>query len=212
MNGLASVTSAWLLAATFGAAACSERPAAEPEKPAAEPPASLQAPAAQQPPAAEKGSQQQAPAAQPSPSEEGSKRAEAAPRPSADEPKSASAPAAEAAPGDTKAAQPGAAPAAATPCGEEGQPQCPLQAWMERNLQTPLDDGDLQQVARNLARVPKLVPDPSWNRPGDGWSALAESGAQAAQRGDIEAVKQSCKSCHKTWRRSYKERFRQRPI
>jgi hypothetical protein len=106
----------------------------------------------------------------------------------------------------------GAQPAPATPCGEKGQPMCPLQAWMERNLQKPLDDGDLAAVAQGLGRVPKLVPDPSWNAGADGWSAMADAGSAAAQRGDADAVKQSCKSCHKTWRRKYKETFRHRPI
>jgi hypothetical protein len=83
---------------------------------------------------------------------------------------------------------------------------------MDRHLQRPLDDGDLAKVAQGLARVPKFVPDPSWNTGAQGWSTIAEGAAAAAKQGDLAAVKQSCKTCHKTWRNKYKASFRLRPI
>jgi hypothetical protein len=110
-------------------------------------------------------------------------------------------------------AAPVAAPLApATPCGDKGQPACPLQDWMERHLQQPLDEGDLAALAQALARVPPLAPEPSWNEGPNGWSAIAQAGVAAAKRGDLEAAEQSCKTCHKAWRRKYKDNFRQRPI
>jgi hypothetical protein len=200
------------VAACGGRGADGEAPAAPPSEPAAAPAApSEPAAPAPQAPAAEP---QTAPSAEP----QASPIEPAAP---ADKSATTRAPASDpartpvaqqpAAAREAAAAQPAPA-AAAAPCGEKGQPSCPLQAWMEKNLQKPLDDGDLEAVALGLGRVPKLVPDPSWNAGGDGWSAIAESGAAAAKRGDIDATKQSCKSCHKTWRRKYKEGFRHRPI
>jgi hypothetical protein len=100
----------------------------------------------------------------------------------------------------------------ATPCGEKGQPDCPLQGWMDENLQAALDAGDLAKLARGLAHVPKLVPDSSWNAGPQGWSTIAEAGAAAAKSGDGDAAKQSCKSCHKAWRSKYKASFRPRAL
>ena len=106
-----------------------------------------------------------------------------------------------------------AAPAAAGPCGEEGQPMCPLQAFMERFVQRPLDDGDLDAVAKGLARAAKLAPDPSWNVGGAaGWSAIAQAGVDAANAGDTAAAKQTCKTCHKAFRAKYKAEFRTKPL
>lgn len=98
------------------------------------------------------------------------------------------------------------------PCGEKGQPRCPLQAWMEDNLQGAIDRGDLAAVAKDLTKAARFAPDPSWNAGQTGWSALAESGAAAAARGDLDATKLTCKSCHKTWRNKYKQSFRHRPV
>jgi len=116
----------------------------------------------------------------------------------------------------TKPAEPAAAPAhpasAATPCGEEGQPMCPLQAFMERNVQTPMEAGDLTAVGKGLARAAKLVPDASWNAGPSGWATIAQAGADAAAAGDAVAAKQSCKTCHKAFRNKYKAEFRTKPL
>jgi hypothetical protein len=100
----------------------------------------------------------------------------------------------------------------AGPCGEKGQPMCPLQAWMEKNLQGPFDDGDLAKVAANLRKVKGFSPDPSWNGGDKGWATSVDAGIQAAQAGDSSALKQSCKSCHKAWRKKYKAEHRKRKI
>jgi hypothetical protein len=83
---------------------------------------------------------------------------------------------------------------------------------MERNLQQPLDGEDLARVALGLRQVPKLVPDQSWNAGAQGWGSIAQAGAASASAGDMAAVKQACKTCHKTWRNKYKASFRLRPL
>ena len=101
---------------------------------------------------------------------------------------------------------------AAATYDDEGQPPCPLQGWMERNVQKPLDDGDFARLAQALARVPRFAPDPSWNDGEQGWSKLAEVAAAAARAKDGDAIEQSCKGCHRAWRKKYKQEFRLRPV
>jgi hypothetical protein len=98
------------------------------------------------------------------------------------------------------------------PCGKDGQPSCPLQGFMERNLEKPLNAGDLARVAIGLNRIPALVPDPAWDSGPQGWTSLAQAAANAAKAGDAVALKQACKTCHKTWRSKYKTSFRLRPV
>lgn len=90
---------------------------------------------------------------------------------------------------------------------------CPLQAFMERFVQKPMDEGDLDAVAKGLTRAAKLAPAASWNAGGaSGWAAIAEAGATAASSGDAAAAKQSCKTCHKAFRSKYKAEFRTKPL
>jgi hypothetical protein len=135
----------------------------------------------------------------------------------------ADAPAAKADKGATPAA-PGAEPAAATPtaqpkaaaavaCGEDGQPRCPLQAFMEDEVDKPLESGDLEQVAAALTKVAIMAPDPAWNAGGaKGFRGMAEASAAAARANDVPALQQGCKTCHKAFRRKYKDEFRSRPL
>jgi hypothetical protein len=97
-------------------------------------------------------------------------------------------------------------------CGEKGQPSCPLEGWMEKNLGEPMDAKDLAKVAAGLERVAGMAPDPKWNEGATGWSKIAKDGAAAAKAGDAAAAGASCKSCHKTWRKQYKKEFRMRPV
>lgn len=83
---------------------------------------------------------------------------------------------------------------------------------MTHHLQDPLDAGQLAAVASALARVPAFVPDPAWNAGATGWKPLAEAGAAAARAGDDAALRQSCKGCHKAFRRDYKAKFRTRSV
>ena len=89
---------------------------------------------------------------------------------------------------------------------------CPLQAFMERSVQTPMDAGDLAAVAKGLLRAAKLVPDATWNTGPSGWATIAQAGSDAAAAGDVAAAKQSCKSCHKAFRNKYKAEFRTKPL
>ncbi|MFI5305871.1 MAG: PQQ-dependent dehydrogenase, methanol/ethanol family [Polyangiales bacterium] len=114
------------------------------------------------------------------------------------------------APGAEKA--PAAAPAPTAACGDKGQPQCPLQGFMEHTLQAAVDANDGAALARALNRVAGFVPDPSWNSGAQGWSSLAQSGAKAAESGDLATAKQSCKGCHKAWRSKYRATFRPRAL
>jgi len=98
------------------------------------------------------------------------------------------------------------------PCGEDGQPMCPLQAFMERTLQHAMEIEDLPALAKGLSRAAKLAPAPSWNEGASGWSAIALAGADAAAAGDAAAAKQSCKTCHKAFRKDYKAEFRKKPL
>lgn len=97
-------------------------------------------------------------------------------------------------------------------CGEKGQPKCPLQGWMEKNMQDPLDAKDLKTVAASLEKAAKLVPDPKWNDGANGWAKTATAGAAAAKAGDFKATQAACKACHKAWRNEYKKQFRSKPV
>ena len=44
------------------------------------------------------------------------------------------------------------------------------------------------------------------------WVSAATSGAEAAKKGDIAGARAACKSCHDTWRTTYRQQFRLRPI
>lgn len=97
-------------------------------------------------------------------------------------------------------------------CGEKGQPSCPLQGWMEKNVQEPMEKKDLAKVAAALEKVAGMAPDPKWNDGDKGWSKLAKDGAAAAKKGDAAATEATCKGCHKTWRSQYKKEHRTRPV
>jgi cytochrome c556 len=97
-------------------------------------------------------------------------------------------------------------------CGEKGQPDCPLQGWMEKNVQDPMDKDDLKTVAASLEKAAAFAPDPKWNDGPTGWSKLAKDGAAAAKSGDVEATKASCKACHKAWRSKYKKEHRSKAV
>jgi outer membrane biosynthesis protein TonB len=182
---------------------CTGQPAKEPEPaapvpapaPAAPTPSAAVEPAPAQPePAVPEATPPSAPVAAPR------TPTKAAPKPAAAE---------------TPAPEPAAKPqpsVIAGPCGEKGEPRCPLQAWMEDNLQTALDNADLKALAAGLTKSASLAPDPSWNTCAQGWNAIANTGADAAKQGDLAAARQTCKTCHKTWRNKYKESFRLRAL
>jgi hypothetical protein len=119
------------------------------------------------------------------------------------------------APAVSAPAEPAAAtkPATATPCGDEDQPPCPLQGWMEKHMQQPFEADQFAPLAPAFERLAKLgPPDPSWNGGEAGWVTLTQAGAAAARSADRDAVQRACKGCHKAWRSKYKASFRMRAI
>ena len=90
--------------------------------------------------------------------------------------------------------------------------KCPLHDWMDKELQTPMDAGDLKKVAASFEKLASFAPDPKWNDGDTGWSKIAKDGAAAAKAGDAKAAGAACKSCHKAWRKDYKEKHRSKPL
>lgn len=90
--------------------------------------------------------------------------------------------------------------------------KCPLHDWMEKELQEPMDADDLKKVAAGLEKLGAYVPDPKWNEGENGWTKLAKDGATAAKAGDAKATGATCKSCHKAWRKEYKEKHRSKAL
>jgi len=190
----------------------------EPAEPAAEPPASpVAAPVAPEPapaPAApaviEAPPRAEAPAAA---TPEPDRKAEAEKPTAAAEPSATTAKQPATAPSDPPAEPAAAAkPAIAGPCGDDDQPPCPLEGWMEKHLQQPFDDDQFARLRPEFEHLVKLVPDPSWNAGETGWATLAQAGAASAGSADRDGVQRACKGCHKAWRSKYKASFRKRAI
>src|SRR5438045_9614740 len=70
-------------------------------------------------------------------------------------------------------------------CGEKGQPSCPLQGWMEKNMQDPFDKKDLKALAASLEKAAQFAPDPKWNDGDTGWVKIDKDGAAAAKAGNF---------------------------
>lgn len=97
-------------------------------------------------------------------------------------------------------------------CGAKGQPSCPLQGWMEKNMDPAVEKNDAKALAAAFEKAAGFAPDPKWNEGADSWSKISKDGAAAAKSGDIAAAKKLCKSCHKAWRDKYKAEHRTKPI
>jgi hypothetical protein len=97
-------------------------------------------------------------------------------------------------------------------CGEKGQPSCPLQGWMEKNMDANVEKNDTKALAAAFEKAAGFAPDPKWNDGADSWSKIAKDGAAAAKSGDMAAAKKTCKTCHKAWRDKYKKEFRTKPV
>jgi hypothetical protein len=97
-------------------------------------------------------------------------------------------------------------------CGEKGQPSCPLQGWMEKNMDANVEKHDTKALAAAFEKAAGFAPDPKWNDGASGWSKIAKDGATAAKSGDLAAAKKTCKTCHKAWRNKYKKEFRLKPV
>jgi hypothetical protein len=105
-----------------------------------------------------------------------------------------------------------AAQAADAACGGKGQPSCPLQGWMEKNMDPAVEKADMKAIAAGYEKISKMSPDPAWNTATPSWSKIALAGKAAAEKGDMAAVKAECKTCHKAFRDKYKTAFRTKPV
>jgi hypothetical protein len=97
-------------------------------------------------------------------------------------------------------------------CGAKGQPSCPLQGWMEQNMDPASQKGDTKALAALFEKVTKFNPDPKWDSENPSWSGISKAGADAAKAGDLAGAKAQCKSCHKAFREKYKSTFRMKPV
>lgn len=102
--------------------------------------------------------------------------------------------------------------ASAHACGAKGEKLCPLQSWMEDNIQVPMEKKDFKKLEAAFAKLAKMAPDAKWNDGDKGWSKIADAGAAAAKASDFKAVRSTCKSCHKAWRKQYRKEHRQKPV
>ena len=93
-------------------------------------------------------------------------------------------------------------------CGKPGQPPCPLQDWMRKNVAGALAANDAAALSIALDKAAKLTPDPAWAS----WTTAGAAGAAAAKKGDIAGARAACKTCHDAWRSTYRDKFRMRPI
>jgi len=93
-------------------------------------------------------------------------------------------------------------------CGGKGQPDCPLQGWMKKEIAKPKAAANNEALAANLSKIPAFAPK-SW---ADDWKKISDAGAKAAQSGDKEGINASCKSCHDKYRKEYQEKYRKDPL
>ena len=92
-------------------------------------------------------------------------------------------------------------------CGHAGQPDCPLQAWMDAQLNTAMSDGNFAALARSLRELAHDPPSGFSN-----WRRWAEKGADAAERNDQAEVKAACSGCHNEHRETYRKTIRGRTL
>lgn len=92
-------------------------------------------------------------------------------------------------------------------CGEDRQPECPLQGWMKANLSSHLRNRNWSRLAVSLDHLSEMAPAGY-----DGWGKLAQDGARAARGGNLEAVRRACKNCHDRHRDAYKTSNRARQL
>lgn len=92
-------------------------------------------------------------------------------------------------------------------CGGEGQPKCPMQAWMKTNMAPAAANGDGAALAKALDYVASHAP-PGYAK----WTSIAKDGSDKAKSGDLDAAKKACKSCHDEYKAKYKAELRDRPF
>ena len=94
-------------------------------------------------------------------------------------------------------------------CGKPGLKDCPLQAWMKANFVKPKGDADFDTLAKNATKLPAFAPDAAWK---SDWASMAKGVADAAAKGDRDALGNACNACHVKYRKAYREKYRENAI
>jgi cytochrome c553 len=84
-----------------------------------------------------------------------------------------------------------------------GEPATPLGKWMKPNVGTPLAGQDFGTLQKSLDLVATKPPSGDYPR----WAEYAKAGAAAAAKGDVKAIKATCKQCHDDYKDKYKKEF-----
>jgi hypothetical protein len=92
-------------------------------------------------------------------------------------------------------------------CGGDGQPKCPMQAWMKANMAPAAAGGDGAALAKAMDYVASHSP-PGFSN----WTSIAKDAADKARAGDLDTVKKACKTCHDQYKAKYKAEMRDRPF
>jgi hypothetical protein len=77
---------------------------------------------------------------------------------------------------------------------------CAMMKWMKSAMAPAVAGGDKDKLAKALKHVA--------SKPVAGmgqWASIATAGATAAEKGDIDGAKASCKNCHKLYQKQYEE-------
>jgi hypothetical protein len=93
------------------------------------------------------------------------------------------------------------------PCGDKPLPRCTLRTWMKAHSTPAMNDHDFDALATVLDKIAKLAPPGYPN-----WASISRDGASAARALDLEAVRASCRSCHRQYKDRYKKELHDRPI
>ena len=109
-------------------------------------------------------------------------------------------------------AQPVANPPARKPpgpptCGESGQPDCPLQIWMDSKANALVTMRKAPELSLAMRELASFAPDGYVD-----WANFAVTAAQAAEANDFDLVKRACQACHDDYRKRYRAELRARPL
>jgi hypothetical protein len=93
------------------------------------------------------------------------------------------------------------------PCGDKPLPRCTLRTWMKAHSTPAMNNHDFDALATVLDKVATMAPPGYPN-----WASISRDGASAARALDLEAVRASCRSCHRQYKDRYKKELHDRPI
>lgn len=88
-------------------------------------------------------------------------------------------------------------------CGGPNQKECPTQRWMKATLQAYLRTHDYKRLESSFKTLAEHAPTGY-----DNWGQMAELGARGAAASDEAMVRQSCQSCHDSYRAQFRKQHR----